>query len=495
MSATPAWGSLTASVRGASHVRTDLPNQDAVRVLAGDGVTVAAVADGHGGSRYVRSDRGSGFAVDLACRLALDLAATHLRSSAEQVRRRFAPALVQSVLDAWSSAVHRDVAAEPFTDAERSRGGGDLDAEPLISYGCTLVLAVVAPAWICLIQIGDGDITVVADDGTTSAPVPGDDRLVGGETTSLCLPSAPQDARVAVLTEPLPALVVLTSDGYANSFADASWRHDVGPDLLHQVETIGLEGIGDRLEGWLNDSAVAGGDDVSMALLARPATLGSTPGPPAPPSRSTRTTRPARSFPAGLIAATLTLGVFAGGAAGWLIGANDDRSHTPPSATSTTLTASTTTSVQSTTTTSRPIRATIEYATDAGATGLVTFDPIPGAAHPVLLGTIATTKSVAALPSPWTLKDGTLKRGQRQVQRGVTAATATTTHVWVLIDDGEQLLAFNLAGNPAGEAESVVKPGEIAPSQANSPNIAGANGTGGPSGTLKTQPGETIDGE
>ncbi|HEY4609378.1 MAG TPA: protein phosphatase 2C domain-containing protein, partial [Ilumatobacteraceae bacterium] len=56
------WAAVTASVRGASHERNGKPNQDAVRVVQAKGSTpglVAAVCDGHGGDRYVRSDVGS----------------------------------------------------------------------------------------------------------------------------------------------------------------------------------------------------------------------------------------------------------------------------------------------------------------------------------------------------------------------------------------------------------------------------------------------------
>ena len=56
------WAAATASVRGASHERDGKPNQDAVRVVQVVGKTaglVAAVCDGHGGNRYVRSDVGA----------------------------------------------------------------------------------------------------------------------------------------------------------------------------------------------------------------------------------------------------------------------------------------------------------------------------------------------------------------------------------------------------------------------------------------------------
>jgi hypothetical protein len=117
-----------------------------------------------------------------------------------------------------------------------------------------------------LLQIGDGDVTVVRE-ARAESPVPGDDRLVGGETTSLCLPTAAADARVCVLVDPLPDTLILTSDGYANSFASPTWRTDAGIDLRHQILRIGLDGVR-RLLAWL-PTRRRGGDDVSMALVQR----------------------------------------------------------------------------------------------------------------------------------------------------------------------------------------------------------------------------------
>jgi Protein phosphatase 2C len=266
------WVAATASVRGASHERTGKPNQDAVRVVQVDGPNpglVAAVCDGHGGERYVRSDVGSRLGVEVACSVARRM----LETVGEQpklaaVEAHLTGTVAPAIVDRWRERVLAEVERHPFTDEERTRAGSPLDADPFVSYGCTLVLAVLARSWVGLLQIGDGDATVVRD-AHAESPIPGDDRLIGGETTSLCLPTAVADARVAALGLPLPETLILTSDGYANSFASTTWRTDVGLDLQDHIRRIGMDGVETRLPGWLADSAVAAGDDVSMALLHR----------------------------------------------------------------------------------------------------------------------------------------------------------------------------------------------------------------------------------
>lgn len=69
MDATPLnWRTLTASVRGAAHERSGLPNQDAVRVARFDEgrALLVALADGHGSAKNFRSQPGARLAVATA---------------------------------------------------------------------------------------------------------------------------------------------------------------------------------------------------------------------------------------------------------------------------------------------------------------------------------------------------------------------------------------------------------------------------------------------
>lgn len=220
--------------------------------------------------RYVRSDTGSQMAVDLACAVGAEVLA-RLGSSPDEatIRSTVSAGIAPAVVSRWRAAVSADHQKRPFTTEERRRGGTGLDGDPLIAYGCTLIVALLGPSWGAIVQIGDGDAFVIDADGHTTAPVPTDDRLVGGETTSLCLPDAHADARYAILGAPLPELVVLTSDGYGNSFASREWRSEAGAGLSEAVHRDGLDRVAELLPGWLADSAVAGGDDVTMALVHR----------------------------------------------------------------------------------------------------------------------------------------------------------------------------------------------------------------------------------
>ena len=268
------WAVVSASVRGASHDRRGLPNQDATaHRLIGPGLTgvVAAVADGHGGSRYVRSDRGSALAVDVAGEVVAEFVDGHGpgQDLAVAVRERLIPVLV----DRWRTRVLADLDADPLNDREREKiGDGDGD-NVYLSYGATLLIAAAWADVVLLLQLGDGDVVAVSSSGDVQRPIPDDARLVAGETTSLGLPDAIESFRLAQLTTsavPEVELLMLCTDGYGNSFADPDWRNDVGTDLLGRARRDGLEVLGRALPAWLAESASAGGDDVTMALLHRP---------------------------------------------------------------------------------------------------------------------------------------------------------------------------------------------------------------------------------
>lgn len=271
----PGWKALGASVRGASHRRSGAPNQDAIAwVERADGI-VAAVSDGHGSSLSFRSDVGASFGVESAQR------------AAETPTDAGFPS---SVVREWRSLVERDLARHPLTDTELDRvrgerGGADADAirdDPYLAYGATLLFARATADAVEIWQIGDGDVVVArtpADNaGGATRPVPSDDRLIGNVTTSLCGADAAADFRHARV--PVRAgdavTVMLSTDGYANSFVDDDAFLKVGEDIHGFLAQQGPPWVSRNLRGWLEDASERGsGDDISAVVLFTLATASS----------------------------------------------------------------------------------------------------------------------------------------------------------------------------------------------------------------------------
>ncbi|HUZ37709.1 MAG TPA: protein phosphatase 2C domain-containing protein [Streptosporangiaceae bacterium] len=292
----PGWRVLTAVARGAVHEQAGRPLQDAAGFAAyppGDPRWLAvAVADGHGGHPHFRSARGSELAIDAGLLLAGEAAAGFAgRQSAHDLRSAAKAELIPELIGHWRRAVEHDLLQHPWTDQEQQLLSGD---DPTIAYGSTLLLAVVAVPWLVLCQIGDGDIVLVGADGTASLPVPGDPRLDGHSTTSLCQLDAADAFRVAVvdLAGGQAAALLLATDGFGNAQTADPWHQPVGSDLLRLAQEHGVAWVREQLPIWAARCASneGSGDDTAMALLLR------TEGPPEPPAARTQT-RPARTLP------------------------------------------------------------------------------------------------------------------------------------------------------------------------------------------------------
>jgi hypothetical protein len=279
------WLVLTASERGASHVAIKSPNQDAVATeRAGTCGVVAAVADGHGHSRHLRSARGSRLAVKIGCEVAQELA-DQIEGNSEYFSQRAPDGtdgglagklarlaeefLVPAIVGRWRDAALADVEADPFTEAEQDlRHPGD---DGVIAYGSTLLLGIALLDWLILAQIGDGDVVAVRSDGQAVQPVPGDPLLDGLVTTSLCGTDPQSDFRIAVVDtarEPLIA-VLLATDGYGNAQVIEAWPAAFSKDLAWMLAERDLQWLASQLPAWAARCASADGsaDDTTVALL------------------------------------------------------------------------------------------------------------------------------------------------------------------------------------------------------------------------------------
>lgn len=324
------WEVLDATVRGSTHVQRGTPNQDSVatRVLADGQVAVVAISDGHGGERYVRSEVGSRFAVEISCDILSEWWTRTARGDGNApgtalIERELRDTAIPTITRQWRARVADHVATHPFTQEEFDRAATAVDLQPEVAYGATLLVAVASDRAVALAQLGDGDIVLVRGDDVT-LPIEPDARLVASQTTSLCLESADADFRCSVVDDIADLdLVLLSTDGYANSFADDEWERTVGVDLASRIAELGADAIRLQLPAWLGESAAASGDDTSVALLVPTVST-------SPISTSTRPALAADSRPSGLGRALLfSAGALAIGlVAGWIWG-NASADSTP----------------------------------------------------------------------------------------------------------------------------------------------------------------------
>lgn len=216
---------------GASHLSRELICQDSS--LCGDfeKYSFAAAADGHGSLCYLRTDRGSKYAVECAAECVkeflegLDDADEILKD--ERQREQLFNQLWRSIIARWHDLTEKDFLENPFTEEEldsipekfagyrtRYEAGDYLGA-----YGTTLVFAAVTENYAFGMQIGDGKCVVIDGDSNVYAPIPEDPRCYENVTTSMCQDDAALSARYFYLPKGLmPAAVFLCTDGVENSY-------------------------------------------------------------------------------------------------------------------------------------------------------------------------------------------------------------------------------------------------------------------------------------
>jgi serine/threonine protein phosphatase PrpC len=279
------WQVVGCSVRGASHERSGAPNQDAIYWLPESGAglpLVLAVADGHGSARHFRSEVGARLAVETSAQVSYDfLAGQDVDArNLSAIKRTAEEWLPRALVRRWLEAVGQHLKTNPLSEAEHDLCAGGEKAvageaarsSQAVAYGATVLVAIVTEAFILYMQLGDGEILAVSTKGEVSKPLPKDERLFANETTSLCAPDAWRDFRICfqAITHVPPAIILLSTDGYPNSFRDESGFLKVGSDILEMVRADGLGHVKDNIEAWLADSTRAGsGDDVTLGVICR----------------------------------------------------------------------------------------------------------------------------------------------------------------------------------------------------------------------------------
>lgn len=274
------WQGAGCSVRGASHRRRQTPNQDAIAwtplECAGDPLIVG-VADGHGARTSFRSAIGSALAVDVATRLLGEFVAECGSVTLGDLRAAARDRLPMELTTRWRRAVEEHFAAHPLDGGDLEPGNKEMGRGPHLWYGSTLLAAAATEDFLILMQLGDGDILIVSEDGKVIRPWPRDDRFLGGETPSLCGEDAAAYCKVEVrrFVPGEHQLVILSTDGYANSFRDDQGFLKAGRDILEIIRHEGLGRVEAELETWLRETSDLGsGDDITVGVLWWPPVVG-----------------------------------------------------------------------------------------------------------------------------------------------------------------------------------------------------------------------------
>jgi len=281
------WRIIRASVQGYSHERLNKPNQDRVLFFQDQDrglPIILAISDGHGGSGYYRSERGAQFAVESAIEMCKQFLETNnnLLIGENFSQKRLKETLCRSIVDEWNKRVARDIQENPIPNDDSSEKTDIVKSKRPVEqnistpYGATLLTTIVTDSELIFLQLGDGDILIISDSGDSIRPLPRDPRLIGNETTSLCTREAWDDfVTVTIsLNDVSPAIIMASTDGYANSYPDEESFQKVGQDILNLIcqdeagIDAGLDSVESSLKEWLDETSEKGsGDDITVGII------------------------------------------------------------------------------------------------------------------------------------------------------------------------------------------------------------------------------------
>jgi len=233
-------------------LRGDKPCQDAIYLSPpNENFVIACVADGHGSSSCPYSADGAEAAVKIAGEL-LEQMLPNLQDHKEI----WLPKHIEAEWKKTVETIHGEQGREePFAP---------------ILYGTTLIAVAATDSFVFALQIGDGNILMVDESGA-ARPILSVAENVGEDTESLCLKEAWKYVRTQFIpTDETKGLFMLSTDGYANSFATGAGFLKAGADFYSLWQEEGLSFIEEELSGWLRLSSDKGsGDDIALALVVR----------------------------------------------------------------------------------------------------------------------------------------------------------------------------------------------------------------------------------
>jgi Serine/threonine protein phosphatase len=256
------WSVAAESVRGFTHIKQNKPCQDAIYAEQLEDGALIVAADGHGSERCSYSEDGARIAVEITSRLLRELCSSTKRLETIEDEIKISE-LLHSIEETWKSSIDKY-----HSENEREILNRD---QLYIKYGTTLLGVLVTSEFIFCLQLGDGDIIIVTKNKQVKFAIKKDENLIGNETTSLCSHNSYKQIKTKIKyikDEEPPVLILLSTDGYYNSFISVDDFKKVGVDYLNLIKIYGLDEVKKHMGAWLEDSSKEGsGDDITLGLI------------------------------------------------------------------------------------------------------------------------------------------------------------------------------------------------------------------------------------
>jgi len=270
------WMNTFQSITGKSHLKIEMPNQDAVlsKILDED-FLVSAIADGHGSKKCTRSHLGAQYAVEAAIETAKLIKEDFFKDGTIHTKS-IGKYYTKKVIALWRQKINAHLSDEPLDvsslEGLTSKEKKSIKKNHYISYGSTLLIVMLIKDYIVCYQLGDGDILFVSNSNKVSKPIKKDIRHIANDTTSLCLNKPEKEFKIKVFRDinHVLQMILLSTDGYSNSFSSETGFFKVGSDLVEMISDDGFRVVEENLKEWIEETSNHGsGDDTSVSIITR----------------------------------------------------------------------------------------------------------------------------------------------------------------------------------------------------------------------------------
>lgn len=260
------------SRRGAAHLKTGRPCEDAFAIYSGASAAIPcialAIADGHGDPRHDQSGTGASLAVQAAVDELICFHRMHMHTIPPHIlRSEFRADFPRRVTRRWRDSVQADAHQREILLSPKTGPSTD----EYVRYGTTLISCLIVADTILIGQIGDGDVVLVRPDGTIESPLPTETRLIGKETHSLSSRDAHLLWRTATLDRGDGGVLIAATDGVSDSFdtTEGGEFFTFVKSLVERVKEFGIESVAGSMAGWLDRySELASGDDMTIVFAS-----------------------------------------------------------------------------------------------------------------------------------------------------------------------------------------------------------------------------------
>lgn len=255
------------SVRGFSHIENNTLCQDYSEKYLDKEKQIITCADGHGSKIYIRSDRGSRIASNIAIEL---LKECDYEDLLIYKKNNNFDKLKLEILCKWHEAVEKDLENDPLEESNLTeKEKFKINNNPHIAYGTTLNAVMMFKDLLLCIQIGDGGMFLIKDREIINA-LPENDGNVANLTNSLCGDDAYDNLFINVFNKEDYDGVFIATDGVLAPYATyQNLQDNLINVIVNLIKDNAKEIVDEELDNYFTNlgGEIGNGDDVSAGII------------------------------------------------------------------------------------------------------------------------------------------------------------------------------------------------------------------------------------